>query len=193
MTRRHSKHLEPFILYFLERAGPLGRTQIVKLLYLADLEARRWLGRPLTDLKWIRFHYGPWEQAIAATLDGLGADQGVSRQVVHFPSGDGELFSIEQRARAHAFAPAEEAILAFVAESHGVLPRRQLVDDVVYQTRPMKEGSDRLRAPLPMHLVDNEAILEMGGLSLERALAAEAELARGEVVAHEDLKRRILG
>jgi hypothetical protein len=66
MTPRHWNPLPMFglrirlsrtaqaIAYLLNAAGPAGieRERLPLLLYMADLHAREYLGRPITDLEW---------------------------------------------------------------------------------------------------------------------------------------------
>src|SRR5690242_20145818 len=48
------------IMHLVKRRPDLGRTQIVKLLYLVDLEAHRQLGKPITEVQWKFHHHGPY-------------------------------------------------------------------------------------------------------------------------------------
>jgi hypothetical protein len=58
------------ILFFVLRTkGHITKTQLVKFLYLADLYAIKWLGKQITDLEWVYYKYGPWEEDIQATLE----------------------------------------------------------------------------------------------------------------------------
>jgi Protein of unknown function (DUF4065) len=57
------------ILFFvLKTKGNITKTKLVKFLYLADLYSVKWLGKQITDLKWIRYHYGPYEEDINRIL-----------------------------------------------------------------------------------------------------------------------------
>jgi hypothetical protein len=58
------------ILFFVLRTkGHIMKTQLVKFLYLADLYAIKWLGQQITDLEWVYYHHGPWEDDIQAELE----------------------------------------------------------------------------------------------------------------------------
>ena len=43
-----------------EREVGFGKTKLVKLLYLTDIESVRIQRRPATDLEWQFYHYGPY-------------------------------------------------------------------------------------------------------------------------------------
>jgi hypothetical protein len=64
------------IRYFVQRIPGVGRAQIVKLLYLADHEARRYLGRPMTCLRYRWGDFGPFDPEILRQIKRL-ADRGV--------------------------------------------------------------------------------------------------------------------
>ena len=56
--------------YLLKRVGrPVSRTEIVKMLFLVDLELARKGYKPL--FRWIRWYYGPFSRDILDALDAL--------------------------------------------------------------------------------------------------------------------------
>ncbi|MEB3164964.1 MAG: type II toxin-antitoxin system antitoxin SocA domain-containing protein [Prochlorothrix sp.] len=62
--------LEQLILYFVcKTKGHITKTQLVKFLYLADLYSVKWTGQQLTDLDWLYYLHGPWNQEIDAALE----------------------------------------------------------------------------------------------------------------------------
>jgi Protein of unknown function (DUF4065) len=64
------------ILFFVVKTkGNIAKTQLVKFLYLADLYSVKWLGKQITDLEWIRYHYGPYEEEIDRILGLMNGQQ----------------------------------------------------------------------------------------------------------------------
>lgn len=62
--------LDKLILYFVYKTkGHITKTQLVKFLYLSDLNAVKWTGKPLTELEWYLYKHGPWHEDINAALD----------------------------------------------------------------------------------------------------------------------------
>jgi uncharacterized phage-associated protein len=55
--------------FVYETKGHITKTQLIKFLYLADLYSVKWTGKPLTDLDWYYYHYGPWHEDIDAALE----------------------------------------------------------------------------------------------------------------------------
>lgn len=56
-----------------EREGSLGKTKLVKLLYLIDVEYYRRFGRTLTGWRWRFYHYGPYAAEVESVLRGSAA------------------------------------------------------------------------------------------------------------------------
>lgn len=173
--------LHNLILYFVDRLPRSGRTQIVKYLYLADLESRRHRGRSLTELKWQKHNHGPFDPQILSALESLTECGHVSEEEVEFPDGKrGRLYSTESTPRIE-FSDSDQAILDVVVKQYGNLTLRQLLDDVVYDSEPMKNAVDR--RPLDMSCVDNTAAIP--GISLEDAWAGFRDAQAGRTVSLE--------
>lgn len=61
--------LDTIIQYFvLKTKGKITKIQLVKFLYLADLYAVKWTGKQLTELDWLFYRYGPWNEEIDHAL-----------------------------------------------------------------------------------------------------------------------------
>ena len=60
------------ILYFIEKLnGVLGKTHLSKLLFLTDLLSIKKFNKPLSDLKFVKYHYGPFSKKINEYLEKL--------------------------------------------------------------------------------------------------------------------------
>ena len=68
--QKSSSMTAKLILFFVLRTkGHITKVQLVKFLYLADLYAVKWLGQQITDLEWVLYRHGPWEENIQAHLE----------------------------------------------------------------------------------------------------------------------------
>jgi hypothetical protein len=135
----------PLIQFFVSKVPGAGRTQLFKFLYLADLEARRHLGRPLTDLDYIWYDYGPFDSAIYAQLDSLMADGSLTEELVEYPNGwRARRYSAGEKATTPSLSKEEKAIGEFVAATYGRAALQTLLDDVVYQTALSATSSVKL-------------------------------------------------
>lgn len=77
--------INKLILFFVLRTkGHIMKTQLVKFLYLADLYAVKWLGQQITDLDWVYYRHGPWEDDIQSALEEMDGTE--IKQYAH-PSG----------------------------------------------------------------------------------------------------------
>ncbi len=52
----------------------IGRTKLMKLLFLIDYHAFKEKGKKITGLKWIKWLYGPFSRKVLDTLDALEAE-----------------------------------------------------------------------------------------------------------------------
>jgi len=166
------------IRFFVERVPGAGRTQIVKFLYLADVESRRYLGRPISDLDYIWYDYGPFNKEILSQLDQL-CDQGViTGEKVLYPGGAGYRYNPATPVQ-FKFSREELAILDFTAAIYGSTPLQALLEEIVYQSQPMLDAKNREArgGRLRMELVDNEK--RMPGMELERITDAIKDLDSG--------------
>jgi hypothetical protein len=147
------------IQFFVRHVPGAGRTQIVKFLYLADLEARRYLGKPLTSLDYIWYDFGPFDSEILAELDQLSSRGVIQGEPVLYPDGKaGYRYLPGDSVGADALSREEAAIADYVVCTYGNTRLRPLLEEVVYQTRPMLDAKQRgaFGGRLDMGLVDNE-------------------------------------
>ena len=64
--------LEDLIKFFsVECRGHITKTQLLKMLYLADLYSVKWAGHQLTQMDWRLYHNGPWSLDYEEALDSL--------------------------------------------------------------------------------------------------------------------------
>ena len=171
------------IRYFVERYPGAGRTRIVKFLYMADHEARRYLGRPLTDLRYRWDHHGPFDAEIQRQLNSLGFN-GYIKEEKHEREYVWYNYFATDIALPCPLKKEELTIVEHVIQSYTSLKLDVLLEEIVYQTRPMLEATTRGEL-LDMDLVNNEA--RVPGLELERMIGAFEELASGGGTPFEDV------
>src|SRR6266545_2089339 len=180
---------EELVAFFVNRCGRdgnLGRTRLMKLLYLADYEARRFLGRPISGAKYIWHFFGPYDPRLSAWIHRL-TDGGVLVEApVTYPSGkSGFLYTPGPRQVPQTFKPVEIEILSYVCRQYSRVELRELLDDVVYQTEPMlraqkKKAKER---PLEMDMVNNAKAGELT-IPLDELLERRRQLRAGECLSH---------
>src|SRR4051794_37358676 len=105
------------IRYFVERAPGAGRTRIVKFLYMADHEARRYLGRPLTDLDYHWDNFGPFDSRILDEIGHLTKEGYIEDESLHHQDW-GYRYRPTPRSLPIALTKEEEAILESVVQSY---------------------------------------------------------------------------
>lgn len=188
----------PAVLRFLvsHLSGRLGRTHLLKLVYLSDLEARRYLGHPISRLQYTWHHHGPFDKAFYEYVEQLKREGSVTEETLTWPTGaSGSIYRFSGTIAPAPFTRGEETILAYIARAYGQMRLDALLDDVVYETEPMRaaRASNRQGTRLAMSRLDNQARREHGGVDLERLLESEEQVREGRGVGLEDLARDLLG
>ena len=163
--------------FLLEAAPGVGRTKLAKFAYLADLEARRFLGKPITAFEYLYDQRGPFDaRGFYAALSEL-EEGGLATQA---PVPCGQYLGYEIHPTQHPveydFDLAEAEVLTYVAQTYLAKNARELCDDVVYETRPMKDASPG--KPLAMS-AENGTPGDNLSFDLRRMLAGEAEARAG--------------
>lgn len=157
----------------------IGRTKLFKLAYLADLEARKLMGRPISSFAYHWHNHGPFDSEVYAAIDELTAAGLAHTQIVNHGGGYVEKRLIDDDGVSQFdFSAAEAEILEYVAARFMAVPLRDLLDNVVYESRPMKAVKER-GEPLPMEIVDN---LDKGrvGFDFEAVVKADADARDGD-------------
>ncbi|HEX8695166.1 MAG TPA: Panacea domain-containing protein [Longimicrobium sp.] len=163
--------------FFIQDGAGIGHTRLVKLAYLADLESRKLLGRPITSWSYRFHHHGPFDSSLYSALKEL-ADAGmVTEAPVVYPEG-----KVERQVRgtgeisSSRLSEVEKRILAHVRRTWASAPLDELLA-AVYATEPMRQAV-RGKA-VPMHLVNNAGRDELG-FDLDEVMAARRDAERGD-------------
>jgi len=181
---------EQILAYFVRKCGskkPLGRTQLVKLAYLVDHEARRYLGRPLSDLNYYWHFFGPYDDEILTTIHSLQDKDIIREEQVVYPTGQkGYEYKkgTEDEIRV-SLQPIEIEILRYVCTTYADLKLSALLGDVVYETAPMKAAiaAGAKGEPLDMNVVNDERRFEYG-ISFEELFDRIQEVRAGRGIPH---------
>ena len=182
---------EELVAFFVKHCGGdgnLGRTRLMKLLYLADYEARRFLGRPISGAKYVWHFFGPYEPRLSTWINRLRDGGLLVEAAVTYPSGkSGFLYTPGPKQALRSFKPVEVEILSYVCRQYSRVELRELLDYVVYQTEPMLRAQKRKakERPLEMDIVNNTKASKLT-VSLEELLERRRQLRAGERLTHAD-------
>lgn len=163
--------------YLLQVAPGIGRAKLAKFAYLADLEARKYLGHAVSSFAYTLDEHGPFDSAgffrAVSELRSLGFI--IENQI---PCGrylGYEMLPSDEVAE-FDFSPAESEVLRYVAVTYLTKTTRDLCDDIVYKTEPVLAAE--VGEALPMDSI-NRPPGDRLSFSLERMLAGEASVAAG--------------
>jgi hypothetical protein len=115
----------------------IGKTQLVKMLYLVEVEHYRQTGERLTDLKWKFYYYGPYAHELEAVL----AEPEFSQETKQ--TRDEKTFiqiKVAEPPRAYgSFVEAKTGLLVKrVVGQWGNKPLGEVLDYVYFETEPMQ-------------------------------------------------------
>ncbi|MES2178015.1 MAG: Panacea domain-containing protein [Gemmatimonadota bacterium] len=158
----------------------IPRKRLMKMAYLSDMLALEYLGEAITEYQYIRYTYGPYDEAIKDTIDEIvAAGMGEIRTVW-----DNEQRTIQLLARGvpapFDFTPGQMEVMRYVVMNYLRMPMEELLRDVVYSSAPMTDAE--MSKPLPMEVLRNRGTQKVG-FELEAMLRAEQEIASGRFAA----------
>jgi len=168
-----------------DRDVALGRTKLVKLLYLMDIWHLRDYGERLTDFNWVFYHYGPYIFELPRILDALNLDlpqeerflaEGRTFQAVRHV---GPSFHIDPERR---FGSRGAQTVTRVLDEWLEEDLNQILNYVYFQTEPMLVAEKRGEA-LDLTTVKRQFPESM--LPSSKSLSPEAELAIRNLRQHE--------
>jgi hypothetical protein len=165
--------------YLLQVAPGIGHTKLAKFAYLADLEARRYLGRQISEFEYVRDQHGPFDATrfFAARNELKEAGYITENEVACGPYAGYEMFPTG-RAPEYEFGLPEVEVLRYVALTYFSKTAKELCDEVVYKTEPMLDS--KMGRPLRMDKVDRNRA-DRHAFDFQRVLAGEASAEAGRV------------
>jgi len=157
------------------RGGTMSYLKLMKLLYFADRQALRELGRPVSYDMFVSMPQGP---VLSRTLDLMtsepepGADKRTYWHTLISEPRKWEVSLLRDDVPNDQLSPAEEAILDSVFERYGHLSRWELRD----LSHSLPEWRDPQGSCVPIRIRDilvHQGMSEDDALSVEEALTAE--------------------
>lgn len=160
----------------------IPRKLLVKMCYVSDLFAHEHWGESITDLQYYVYDHGPYDSRIVEYVDELVVNDFAEIRIEI--DGDYEKKRLVDLGvpLALEFSEREREVLDYVANNYLFMSMNDLMQDVVYRSRPWVEATPRTKKKLlPMHIVDREKEKAVG-FSLDELLRAEKEIAAGHFV-----------
>jgi uncharacterized phage-associated protein len=145
------------------RGRNLNRTQIVKLLYFADLRSIEESERPITGAHWMWHNYGPFDAAIYQALDAMEADEVVAHDV-NVGSTEHTYVSLGRADDAELAAMFDR-----ILDEHGHRSGKSLID-LAYATPPMRVAQDEGARGVDLNLFEGTEV-ERGAKRYDALLA----------------------
>ncbi len=170
--------MKPLINYIVdqvnEREGVVGKTALVKLVYLVDVEHYRRHGKVVTGLKWRFHHYGPYAVELETNINSLGGvideDRFTGMIGDRLVSGYRYVRAGDWKEIESAFNPQYGASVKWsvdqVVERWALEPLSTILDYVYFETEPMQDAKrgeylDFSTVPLELPTRRNTAKLKL--------------------------------
>ncbi len=139
------------VFYLLERAEnseiPVGKTRLVKLLYLLDVELYRLRQHVFTELDWIFYKYGPYSNEVETALSQLDISE------VDIPIAGARVFQkldIDIGQYEGRLEIETKAVIERLLEDWGTADLNELLDHVYFETEPMLKAKFKQRLDFSM-------------------------------------------
>ena len=144
--------LKPLIAYIVDQVGDqggaIGRTALMKLVYLADIEHYRRYGKQATNLQWRFHHYGPYSAELDQEVQALGLD--IDESVFSRAPGGravsgyhyrrvGDWREVARAFNSHYDAAAKRCVDR-VVQQWGLDSLPTILDYVYFETEPMQDA-----------------------------------------------------
>lgn len=124
-----------------DREGVVGKTALVKLVYLIDVEHYRLYGRTATDLQWRFHHYGPHTAELERVIgdNPFVNEYGGWQRSGYRYYGSGDWREVHRDFNAQ-FGPSVKRVTDQVIEQWGLEPLEIILDYVYFETEPMQDA-----------------------------------------------------
>lgn len=166
--------------FFAQQYRGIPRKRLTKMAYETDIIARQYLGEPITTFEWRLYQFGPYSEEIPLAVDEL-VKNGLAWTQDTEPTEEGpgwkKLYDAG-RPVVFDFTLAENEILGYVAVNYLNMPMDELLNDVVYETKPLKVAV-QFHQRLPMEIINNEG-RNLVGFDLMRIIKAEQQARAGD-------------
>lgn len=174
--------------------GQLGRTHLIKLIYLADYHSRRLFGKPVSTFNYYYDKQGPFDKELYSCIECL--KNYIREDEINFPCYKGYLFhNLPKKMEYAQLTHYDTYILDYVINTYGKTNLQSLLEDVVYKTEPMLEVVKKraFKSKLPMDIIDNLDKKHYEGLSPENMVDSEKAIFEGKTQSLEEVLSALQG
>ena len=175
---------EQIIKFIVERlSGKLGRTHLIKLIYLTDYHSHKLFAKSISTFKYSWNNNGPFDKSFYISIKVL-VDKYINEEEVRLPSCKGYVYhDTHNRVNFDKISNKESYLLEYVISNYGTTKLQVLLDDVVYKTEPMEKLIDEggHGKTVPLEIVDCKDVDLYGGLNPEEIINGETAIQEGKV------------
>jgi uncharacterized protein YwgA len=133
---------EQLIDYIIQHlSGKITKTQLVKLMYLTDLESVRFTGSQASDIRWKFHHYGPYDENLDNRLKHLEKGGTITVQQKNKKDHPDDIYFLYRHTGkeiSYEFEPTKKQIVDTILDQYGSFTLDALLK-YVYDTEPVRK------------------------------------------------------
>ena len=134
---------EQLLNYIIQNlSGKITKTQLIKLVYLMDLESVRFTGTQISNIKWKFHHYGPYDENLDGRLKKLEKNSTIVVQQKSKKDHPDDIYFLYQytgKKIKYEFEPMKKQIIDTILSQYGSFTLDALLK-YVYETEPMRKA-----------------------------------------------------
>jgi uncharacterized phage-associated protein len=141
----NNKKVCSIIYFFIKNSSNLGKTKLIKLMYLADYEFYKQYNKKISNIDYIRWDYGPFSPDIYTCLEFM-ADSGIikmkkskslNKSRDYFSFHIKEEFDVDKN-----LSPDEKEFFNYILSKYDNMDI-DTIKKITYETEPMLEASNK--------------------------------------------------
>lgn len=126
------------LLALVLQAGPRGVTSLLKISYLIDLAAIRNIGKPVSEFKYIRWNFGPFDSAIYKNLEKMRIEGTISAESRFIGSDEHIIYKlVDPNSITTDYLSTDEKDIISTMLEHVQGYGAKTLTEIAYKTKPM--------------------------------------------------------
>lgn len=126
------------LLALILHNGPRGVTSLLKISYLIDLAAVRNIGNPISEFKYIRWNFGPFDSAIYKNLETMREEGAISAEACFIGGEEHIIYKLTDPdlVTTTSLTSQEQGLISEMLDHLQGLGAKTLTE-IAYKTKPM--------------------------------------------------------
>lgn len=132
------KKNKEIIHYIISKAPRSSVTSLIKLAYLTDLVSLKRRNCKVSNFKYIRYFYGPFDDEIYDILENLLEEDSIDSSLLFTVDHDYSIYTVKEEPQLKELSSEDKSIIDEVLQELSGYGAKTLTE-IAYQTEPMKK------------------------------------------------------